>query len=507
MSALVRYSGSGTRVARGAVFNARRPVVLGFLTLFLLWGGLFGWGAFASISGAVIAVGRVEVETRDQVVEHIDGGTVRNILVREGDKVAAGDVLIRFDDKLLRSEEAILQSRAAELAARRNRLEAEFRDAKSIAWDRGLSRLARADSRVRSILDGQRRLFEARRASRAGQAAQLRERIAQTRRQIASLKAQGEAVRRQQAFIARELEAYRQLFKEGATELQQLMEREREAARLDGQAGDLAARIAAARSRIAEIDIEILQIGTRRIEEAEAEARKAQALENEVREKLVSLRGRLGRMEIRAPLAGEVFGMRVFALGEVVRPGEPILRIVPEGAKLVVMAQLPPIHVDQVRPDQEAVLRFSAFPARVTPRFEGRIVRVSPDAVQDPRSGATWYEVEVAMGAAIAPEEGTGFSAWVAALPGTVADWLPGIPDGWNPSNWLWRNAPPGANGTGEAAESAAPRSRPSAAHGRELPLAPGMPVEVHIRIADRSPLSYLVKPLTDYFSRSLREE
>ncbi len=167
MSALVRYSGSGTRVARGAVFNARRPVVLGFLTLFLLWGGLFGWGAFASISGAVIAVGRVEVETRDQVVEHMDGGTVRKLLVREGDKVAAGDVLIRFDDRLLRSEEAILQSRTAELAARRNRLEAEFRDAKSIAWDRDLSRLARADSRVRSILDGQRRLFEARRASRA----------------------------------------------------------------------------------------------------------------------------------------------------------------------------------------------------------------------------------------------------------------------------------------------------------------------------------------------------
>ena len=97
---------------RKNMFNVRRPVVLGFLTLFLLWGGLFEWGAFASISGAVIAVGRVEVETRDQVVEHIDGGTVREILVREGDKVKAGDVLLRFDDKLLRSEESILAATA-----------------------------------------------------------------------------------------------------------------------------------------------------------------------------------------------------------------------------------------------------------------------------------------------------------------------------------------------------------------------------------------------------------
>ena len=496
--------GGGRKKAAGDfrknMFNARRPVVLGFLTLFLLWGGLFGWGAFASISGAVIAGGRVEVEARDQVVEHIDGGTVREILVREGDTVKAGDVLLRFDDKLQRSEETILAATHAELVARRNRLEAEFRGTGAIVWDAALARRAKAKPAVRTILEGQKRLYAARRASRAGLEAQLRKRITQARKQVASLEAQVGAVRRQRGLVTRELKAERQLFKDGLTELHRLLALEREAAGLDGQTGDIEARTAAARSRIAEIDIQILQIGTKRAEEAEAGAREAQARENEVREKLLSLRGRLGRMEIRAPLSGEVFGMRVFALGEVVRPGEPILRIVPKDAKLLVRAQLQPIHVDQVRPGQEATLRFSAFQARVTPRYEGRIVRVSADAVQDPQRGLTWYDVEVAIGGAIEPETDMGFFAWAAALPEIISRWLPEIPENWHPANWL-RRAFPRTGGTG--GEPTPAENRPA----ESLVLTPGMPVEVHIRIAERSPLSYFVKPLTDYFSRALKEE
>ena len=298
------------------LFPARRPLGLGFFWLALLGAGLIGWGAFATISGAVIAAGQVEVETRDQVVEHIDGGIVGEILVRNGDTVKAGEVLIRLDDTLPRSEAAILQAEYAELAARRNRLEAEFRDEDGIAWSPELSVLAKTDTAVGEILDGQQRLFEVRRTARAGQVAQLRERIGQTRKQIAGLEAQAAAAVRQSGFIARELEAQRGLFDEGLTQLSKLLELEREAARLEGQAGDIASRIAGAHGRIAEIEIAILQIGTRRVEEAEAEAREAQARENQVRERLAAVRGLLGRMEVRAPVAGEVFGMTVFALRE-----------------------------------------------------------------------------------------------------------------------------------------------------------------------------------------------
>ena len=483
---------SASPVPDGArTFAAGRPLLLGFLTLAVLAGGLFGWGAFASISGAVIAAGRVEVESRDQVVEHIDGGTVGTILVKNGDRVNAGDVLVRLDDGELRSEETILAAEHAELVARRNRLEAEFRDADAIVRDTALAARAETDPAVRAILDGQRRLFEARRASRAGQKAQLGERISQTVKQIASLEAQAAALVRQGGYVARELEAQRGLFEEGLTQLQPLMALEREAARLDGQAGDVAARIAAARSRIAEIEIQVLQIDAKRIEEAEAEAREAQARENQVRERLASVRARLGRMEIRAAVAGEVFDMRVFAPREVVRADEPILKIVPADAALVVRARLEPIHVDQVWPGQAAVLLFTAFPARTTPAFEGTVLRVAADASRDERTGLEWYEMEVAMGPAVEADPETGPAAWVRAVRETAAGWLRGALSETNGRN----------RGTESSKQAAAP------GHARDLALAPGMPAEVHVRTGERSPLSYLAKPLTDYFSRSLREE
>ena len=460
-------------------FAACRPLLLGFLTLLALAGGLFGWGTFATLSGAIIAAGQVEVETRDQMVEHIDGGTVGEILVRDGDRVAAGDVLIGLDDTLLRSEEAMLRAAHAELAARGNRLEAEFRDADAIVWGTELAALAESEATVQAILDGQQRLFEARRNSRAGQVAQLRERIGQMHQQIAGLEAQQEALIRQSGFIARELEAQRSLSNRGLTDLPQLLRLERAAAGLDGQGGDIAARIAEGRGRIAEINIQILQIGTQRIEEAEGQAREVQAEENQVWERLAGIRERLGRLEVRAPVSGEVVGMQVFALREVVRPGEPILRIVPEDAALVVLARLQPIYVDQVYAGQVAVLRFSAFPSRTTPRFQGRIVRVSADAARDERTGMSWYELELAMGDALEAESDA--TAWLRA----AADWLG--------DRFPWAASPLSVE--------------PGAGHARDLALAPGMPVEVHIRTGERSPLSYLAKPFTDYFSRSMREE
>jgi len=487
-------------------FSSRRPLLLGFLTLLVLCGGAFGWGAFASIEGAVIASGQVEVESRDQVVEHLDGGTVGAVLVKDGDRVEAGQVLVRLSGEKLRSEAALLEAELTELVARRNRLEAEFGNADAITWDAELAARAESDPSVGAVLEGQRRLFRARRESRAGQVAQLSERIGQTRKQIAGLQAQAEAVARQSDFLARELAAQRRLFEEGVGELHRLLELEREAASLNGHAGDIVARIAGGRSRIAEIELQILQISAQRIEEAEGQAREVQARETQVAERLSEVRRRLGSMDVTAPVAGEVVGLRVSTVGEVVRPGEPILEIVPEGATLVVRAQLDPIHVDQVHPGQEAVLLFSAFPARITPEFAGRVLRVSADAWFDERTGLSWYEVELSMGAAIMADAATGIGAWPGRAARRAAGWLPG-----GAREWLQENAPGPigrwlggrdgvAAGSGEDAGTVP-------AHARDLALAPGMPVEAYLRTGERSPLSYLAKPLTDYFARSLREE
>ncbi len=203
---------------------------------------------------------------------------------------------------------------------------------------------------------------------------------------------------------------------------------------------------------------------------------------------------------------------------QVVRPGEPILKIVPQGTELVVRAQLDPIHVDQVWPGQETALLFSAFSARTTPQFEGHILRVSGDAAFDERTGLSWYEVEVALGAALKPKAEIPLVTWARSAWQGIAQRLPEVPESWHPER---RGSPDGtpANGgdpsledaAGDGGAATAPAG-PAAgaapvAHARDLALAPGMPVEVHMRTGERSPLSYLAKPLTDYFSRSLRED
>ena len=441
-------------------FSARRALLFGFGGLVLLVGGLLGWSVFASVSGAVIATGQVVVETRNQVVEHINGGTVGDILVRDGDTVARDDVLLRFSDGLLRSEAAILEAQYAELAARRNRLEAEFRGAEAIVWDSPLDVLAANDPSIQDILEGQERLFQARRAARDGEIARLRERIGQAREEIAGLAARAVSLEEQSRLIGQELAAHRELSERGLTRLERLLALERAAKNLEGMSGATAAAMARVRGQIAEFEIQILQVDARRVEETEEKARDTRAHENRVIEQLAAVRDRLERMEVRAPVAGTVFDLTVFAPREVVRPGEPILQIVPEGAGLVVVARLDPIHVDQVYPGQEARLRFSAFPARLTPEFEGRVARVSADAVRDAESGLSWYEVELAIGNLIEP----GIAA-------------------------------------GQVAEAMDPRPPGG------LTLAPGMPVEVYIRTGDRLLISYLAKPLTDFFQRSLREE
>ena len=472
-------------------FSARKALYMGFLTMLVMGGGLLGWSVFASLSGAVIASGRLGAEGHNQVVEHIDGGTVSRIFARDGDSVKKNDVLLRFDASLLRSEEAILISQYAELVARRNRLEAELKGAEGIVWEEDVAALAGSDARVREILDGHERLFRARKASRDGEVAQIRERIGQARKEITGFEARAHSLEEQRRLIFRQLGAYRDLFDKGLTSLDRLLALERAAKNIEGLAGTNDASIAGARGRISELEIQILRVDARRMEEAEQRVREAKARENQIHERLALVRERLSRMEVRAPVSGRVFGMKVVAPREVVRPGEPILFIVPEDSGLVVMARLNPIHVDQVYPGQEARLRFSSFPARVTPEFPGHVIRVSADAVTDPNSGLSWYEIDLAMGknpnGAGGPAENTAESR--ESFMGFL--------------RWLTGTAP---EESGAAGGPAGEQREPDALL-RELALTPGMPVEVHIQTGQRSLISYLAKPLTDFFSRSMREE
>ncbi len=426
-------------------WNARMPLAVGFTSIALLVGGLGVWSVGTEIAGAVVAEGTVQVESDRQVIQHPDGGVVGEIVARDGDTVATGDVLIRLDGTFLRSELGLVEQQLAEIFARKARLLAEQDDLD--APDFG-NPPAFAEIRAEDVADqieGQERLFRARLASVAQERRQIAEQQAQIERQIEGTEAQLAAQRRQLDLVDRERSDVQALFDRGLVEASRLLALEREKARLEGEVGQLTAAIAEARNRIAGLEIQSLRVADARREEAIGRLRDLRYNEIQLAQRRLDLLERLDRLDIRAPVGGVVFGSRVAAVQSVIQAAEPIMYLVPGDQPLQVSARIDPIDIDDVFPGQAANLSFPAFNMRTTPSIPGTVLRVSPDAARDEATGRTYYEAVV-------------------------------IPD------------------AGALAESPG------------LTLLPGMPVETYLRTRDRTPLSYLTQPMTVYFNRAFRE-
>ena len=427
-------------------WSVRKPMIVGVLGLLLLVGGFGTWAVMTQISGAVIAGGQIEVDQNRQVVQHPDGGVVAALRVEEGDRVAAGAVLLRLDPTELQSELSIVESQLFELIARRGRLEAERDERDTIGFDPLLVEIAADRPAVRDLMDGQQRLFEARRASIAQAVRQLGKQQDQIAEQITGITAQQGAMDAQLALIERELTDQQSLFDRGLAQVSRVLSLQREAARMSGTVGELAANEAQARGRITEIDIEILNLQSQRREEAITQLRDIQSRELELRERRRALIERMSRLDVAAPVAGIVYDLKVFARRSVIRPADPVLYIIPQDRPLVINARVEPIDIDKLTIGQEVTLRFSALDQRETPELTGTVKLISADAFQDENTRQSYYRAEIVLS-------------------------------------------------EGEQAKLPA-----------DTTLLPGMPVEAFIRTEDRSPLAYLVKPLTDYFTKAFRE-
>lgn len=425
--------------------SVRGPLILGLLALVVLLGGAGLWSVTTRISGAVIASGVIEVEQNRQVVEHPDGGVVADILVKDGDTVAAGAVLIRLDGTLIKSELTIVEGQFFELLARRGRLEAERDDASALQFSPEILAAAPGHRDIADQIDGQRRLFAARRASLANQVAQLEKRRSQIDSQSSGIAAQRRALDTQIALIRRELTDQKALLAKGLAQSSRVLALEREEARLEGQAGELDANRAEAEGRRIETDIQIASLGTQRREDAITQLRDLDYRELELAERRRALTEQVARLEVRAPVAGIVHAMQVTTPRSVLRPADPVLYLVPQDRPLVIAAQIAPIHIDEVAVGQPVSLRLPAFDSRTTPELLGQVSRISADALTDPATHAAYFRAEIEL----APDQ-------MARLAGQH--------------------------------------------------LVPGMPVEVYLRTGDRSPLAYLMKPLADFFARAFRE-
>ena len=430
----------------GRRWSAGRPLRLGVAALLVLVVGFGGWAAFASIAGAVVAPGRLKVEGERQIVQHLDGGIVAEILVDEGEEVEAGEVLMRLDATRARAELAIVESQLFEVMARIGRLEAEQTGGDAPIFDDELIEAAAERPQVARLVEGQRSLHVARIETVARETEQLRERQTQIREEIRGSEAQRESLDRQLAFIEQELVDQRSLLERGLTQASRVLSLEREKARLEGQIGSLTAQAAQLRGRITEIDIQLTGREATRREEAITQLRDLRTSEAELKERRLSLTDTIERLDIRAPRSGIVLGLTVFTVGAVVRPAEPVMYVVPTEEALVVEARIEPIHIDQVFPGQPARLRFAAFNQRTTPEVGSTVLRVAPDALTDESTGVSYYPAELAISEDALNELGG-------------------------------------------------------------LTLVAGMPVDAFIQTGERSPMSYLMRPLTDFFQRAWRED
>ncbi|AHD08289.1 HlyD family type I secretion periplasmic adaptor subunit [Phaeobacter gallaeciensis] len=427
-------------------WSARRPLIIGLIGVLILLAGFGTWSVATSIAGAVVASGRIEVDRNRQVVQHLDGGIVQEILVEEGDTVAEGAVLLRLDAKELRSQLVITEGQLFELMARRARLDAERDSAETVEFDTELHDLSEIRPEVADLMQGQVRLFQARKDSVAREIDQLEKRRTQIQDQITGVRAQQASRRTQLDLIEEELANQQSLLDRGLAQAGTVLNLRRTEADLQGSLGELIATEAQAEGRITEIDIEILKLGTQQREEAITRLRDLRYQELELAETRRALKDRLARLDITAPVSGIVYGLQVHTPRSVIRPADPVLYLVPQDRPLVIAAQVAPTDVDQIFVSQAVTLRFPALDQRSTPELFGSVKQVSADAFEDQASGLSYYRTEIELN------------------PGQLET----LPEG--------------------------------------TVLIPGMPVEGYIRTADRTPLGYLVKPLADYFVRAFRE-
>ena len=427
-------------------WSASIPIASGLFALVVLFGGFFTWSITTEISGAIVSLGRVEVERNRQVVQHQSGGTVAAIAVEEGGMVQAGDALLRLDGRQLKSEKNILDGLLFELAARRSRLTAERDNVETVTFDDELVAHGGVDHNVAELVLGQMNLFHARRDAAKLEVEKLETRVVQVGNEALGLEAQEIALKSQLGFIIDELKAQQSLFDRGLAQAGTLFFLEREAAKLRGQIGELAAQKAQLNGLITEIDLEVLKLSNTSRENAITQLRDIRHRETELIEQRAALAYKINQLVVRAPVSGIVYGMRVHSVQSVLQPAEPILFLIPQDRPLLIVTRIDPLHIDKIDRGKRVTLRFTALDQRTTPELEGVVSLVSADSFEDDGGGASYYRAEIF----VEPEE-------MAKLAGNSA-------------------------------------------------LIPGMPVETFIRTADRSPLSYLLKPIVDYFNRAFRE-
>jgi epimerase transport system membrane fusion protein len=368
----------------------------GLAIILLFFGGLGGWAISAPLNAAIIGEAVVKVEGNRKSVQHLQGGIVKELRVKEGDSVREGDVLLVLDDTQTRAEFDILSQQQDLLKTTEARLVAELEGSDRISFPEDLL-ARRSDPSVHAVLDGQQKEFDSRKTALSGEEQILDQRIAQLREQIAGNEGQVASLQEQRKSVVDERAYLDDLFKKGLVTRPRLLQLERSATGLEGEIATTLASIASARQQIEEYTRQIAQLLKARMSEGTRDLSDTRAKLLDVAPRLHNARIALGRMEVRSPYAGKVVDLSVFSVGGVIGPGEKILDVVPERAELVVEAKIAVQDISELRPGMAAEVHFTSYKQRTVPLIRGTVAQVSADRLTDERTGLAYYLADVSV--------------------------------------------------------------------------------------------------------------
>jgi HlyD family type I secretion membrane fusion protein len=371
-----------------------RPALAGWLIIAAFFGGFGVWAATAPLDGAVVASGVVKVDGNRKSVQHLDGGIVKELRVRDGDRVKAGDVLIVLDDTQTRAEVQILFEQYVALRATEVRLLAELANANELVMPAELAN-RQGDVYAASIWAGQVKQFETRRAALEGQRQVILEKINQLQSQIDGADAQVKAYTEQIDSVRAEADSVAPLVDKMLLPRPRLLQLQRTAYGLDGQIADAQANIAKFKQAIGEQQLQIAQLQNERMAEVTKDLREVQSKLAEVLPKRTNAEATLARMVIRSPYAGRVVGLSVFSIGGVIQRGEKILDIVPEDDDLTVEVQVAVEDISEVHPDMRAEMHLTAYKQRIVPTIHGQVLHVSADRLTDPKTSNAYFVAQI----------------------------------------------------------------------------------------------------------------
>jgi HlyD family type I secretion membrane fusion protein len=369
--------------------SCTRTLAFGWIVIGILFGGFGTWASVAPLTSAAIAPGTVVVDSNRKSVQHLEGGVIREILIRDGDVVERGQVLLRLDGASVRAALASLQPMLTINEAQKARLRAERDGRTEIAFSESLVAEARAKIATAQILAGQERIFKTRRDALQGEEALNANRLAQSHQRLAGLERQVLVKEREMALMGKQLADQKLLLSKGYTTQRQVAAAVRTMQQLESEYADLQSKAEETRVLIKRYELEDSQINKNFIEQVETELYKAEQEYYQLHERMQAIQDQHARLDVRAPVSGVIVNLVAHTVGGVVAPGSPILDIVPGNDKLMIEAQVRPSDIDGVREDLSADIRFPAFDGTEIPRLRGTVTTVSADRLVG--SGGTAY--------------------------------------------------------------------------------------------------------------------